>query len=183
MYGKCGCLVDAYKVLNSMLVRDVVSRNSMVVVYAQNGRFDDALQVCRDMQISGVKPDSGTMASLLPAVTNTSVENVMVVNEMFVNHKESLVSWNVMIAVYVNNSMPAKAIDVYLEMESSGMKPDAITLASVLPACGDLAAIVVGRRIHEYVEQKGLRPNLLLENALIDMYAKCGTIEDARKVF
>ncbi|WOG88215.1 hypothetical protein DCAR_0207449 [Daucus carota subsp. sativus] len=183
MYGKCGCLVDAYKVLNSMPVRDVVSWNSMVVGYAQNGRFDDALEVCRDMQISGVKPDSGTMASLLPAVTNTSIENVMVVNDMFVNHKESLVSWNVMIAVYVNNSMPTKAIDIYLQMEFSKMEPDAITLASVLPACGDLAAILIGRRIHEYVEQKGLRPNLLLENALIDMYAKCGTIEEARKVF
>ncbi|KAL1828251.1 hypothetical protein ACET3Z_006663 [Daucus carota] len=82
------------------------------------------------MQISGVKPDSGTMASLLPAVTNTSIENVMVVNDMFVNHKESLVSWNVMIAVYVNNSMPTKAIDIYLQMEFSKMEPDAITLAS-----------------------------------------------------
>lgn len=183
MYGKCGCLVDAYKVLNSMPVRDVVSWNSMVVGYAQNGRFDDALEVCRVMQTSGVKPDAGTMASLLPAVTNTSVQNVMVVNDMFVKYKESLVSWNVMIAVYVNNSMPAKAIDIYLQMESSGMEPDAITFASILPACGDLAAIVTGKRIHEHVEQKGLRPNLLLESALIDMYAKCGTIEDARKVF
>lgn len=76
----------------------------MVARYAQNGRFDDALEVCRDMQTFGVEPDSGTMASILPAVTNTSRNNVKAVNDMFINHaNESLVSWNVMIAVYVNS--------------------------------------------------------------------------------
>ena len=37
--------------------------------------------------------------------------------------------------------------------------------------------------MHEYVEMKKLRPNLLLENSLVDMYAKCGSLQDAREVF
>lgn len=94
------------------------------------------------------------------------------------NHtNESSVSWNVMIAVYVNNSMPAK---LYLRMETCRMKPDAITFSSVLPASGDLAALLVGKQNNRSMNML----NLSLENALIDMYAKCESVGAARrKVF
>ncbi|KAK0596165.1 hypothetical protein LWI29_013312 [Acer saccharum] len=184
MYGKCGCLVEARRVLDEMPNRDVVSWNSMVAGYAQSGRFDDALEVCREMESLRLKPDTGTMASLLPAVTNTSSENVSYVKEMFSKlDKKNLVSWNVMIAVYVNSSMPAEAVDLYSQMDVQGIEPDAISFSIVLPACGDLSALLLGRQIHKYVERKKLRPNLLLENALIDMYAKCGSLAEARAVF
>ncbi|KAI9186298.1 hypothetical protein LWI28_016016 [Acer negundo] len=184
MYGKCGCLVVARRVLDEMPSRDVVSWNSMVAGYAQSGRFDDALEVCREMELLRLKPDSGTMASLLPAVTNTSFENVLYIKEMFSNlAKKNLVSWNVMIAVYVNSSMPVEAVDLYSQMDMHGIEPDAISVASVLPACGDISALLLGRQIHQYIERKKLRPNLLLENALIDMYAKCGSLAEARAVF
>ena len=184
MYGKCSCLLEARHVLDEVPSRDVVSWNSMVAGYAQNMRFDDALELCHEMEALKQKPDAGTMASLMPAVTNTSSDNVLYVSNIFVNlEKKSLVSWNVMITVYMKNSMPSNAVDLYLQMEKGGVEPDAITCASVLPACGDLSALLLGRRIHEYVERKKLCPNLLLENALIDMYARCGCLDDARKVF
>ncbi|XP_016503957.1 putative pentatricopeptide repeat-containing protein At3g49142 [Nicotiana tabacum] len=184
MYGKCGCLVEARQVLNGMPKRDVVSWNSMVVGYAQNGMFDDALEVCKEMNLLGHKPNAGTMASLLPAVSNTSIENVSFVKDIFLNiDKKDSVPWNVMIAVYVKNSMPNEAVELYLQMETCGIEPDAITFASILPACGDLSAASLGRRIHESVERKGLRPNLSLENSLVDMYARCGCLTEARKMF
>ncbi|GAB4858395.1 Putative pentatricopeptide repeat-containing protein At3g49142 [Ancistrocladus abbreviatus] len=184
MYGKCGYLVEARRVLDEMPNKDVVSWNSMVAGYAQSGQFDDALKVCREMELLKLKPDAGTMASLLPAVADTSQENVAFVREIFMKlAKKSLVSWNVMIAVYVNNSMPAEAVNLYSKMEASKMEPDAVTIASILPACGDLSALSVGRQIHKFVEKKSLRPNLSLENALLDMYAKCGCLREAREVF
>ncbi|XP_049394022.1 putative pentatricopeptide repeat-containing protein At3g49142 [Solanum stenotomum] len=184
MYGKCGCLVEARQVLNEMPKRDVVSWNSMVVGYAQNGRFDDTLEVCKEMNVLGYKPNAGTMASLLPAVSNTSIENVLFVKDIFMSlDKKDLVPWNVMIAVYVKNYMPNEAVELYLQMETCGIEPDAITFASILPACGDLSAVSLGRRIHEFIETKGLHPNLSLENALVDMYARCGCLTEARKIF
>lgn len=184
LYGKCGYFNEARRVLDEMPKRDVVSWNSLVAGYTQNDRFDDALGVCREMELEFVKPNESTMASLLPAVTNTTAENVSFVKELFEKlDKDSVVPWNVMIAMYVNNSMYVPAVELYSEMEAHGIEPDAVTVASVLPACGDLSALLLGRRIHEYVERKRLRPNLSLENALIDMYAKCGCLDDARKVF
>ncbi|KAJ8442071.1 hypothetical protein Cgig2_007909 [Carnegiea gigantea] len=184
MYGKCGCLVEARKVLDGMSVRDIVSWNSMVAGYAQQGNFDDALKICREMESMKLRPDAGTMASLLPAVTNTSSENVLFVKGMFEKVADnSLVPRNVMIAVYVNNSMAAEAIDLYSQMIANDMDPDGVTITSILPACGDLSALSLGREIHKYVESKSFLPNLSVENALIDMYAKCGCLEEARGVF
>lgn len=184
MYGKCGCLREARKVLDQMPERDVVSWNSMVAGYAQSGQFHDALEICREMDSLKLNHDAGTMASLLPAVSSTSPENVQYIHKMFEKMaRKSLVSWNVMIAIYVNNSMPNEAVNIFLQMEGCGMKPDAVTIASLLPACGDLSALFLGRRLHEYIEKGNLRPNLLLENALLDMYAKCGCLEEARDVF
>ncbi|KAK1411744.1 hypothetical protein QVD17_32443 [Tagetes erecta] len=183
MYGKCNRLLDARQVFDEMLYRDVVSYNSLVAAYAQNQLFRDALEVCRTMmQSCSVKPNAGTMASLSPAVTSS--DNLKLMMDMFISYgQDSLVSWNVMIAAYVNNSMPADAVNLYLQMESYRIDPDSVTIASVLPACGDLSALSLGRKIHEYVKRKRLVPNLTLENALIDMYAKCGSLNDARKVF
>ncbi|GLT76925.1 hypothetical protein SLA2020_485580 [Shorea laevis] len=184
MYGKSSYSVEARQVIEEMPRRDVISWNSLVAGYAQNGLFGDALEVCRELELSGLKPDAGTMASLSLAVTNISLDNVLYVKEMFLRlAKKSLVSWNVMIAVYVKNSMSAEAIDLYSQMEAQGMEPDSITIATILPACGDLSSILLGRQIHEYVKKKKLCPNLSLENALIDMYAKCGCLNEARAVF
>ncbi|CAI0449796.1 unnamed protein product [Linum tenue] len=185
LYGKCRRLKDARQVLDEMPERDVVTWNSLVAGYAQSGRFDEALGCCREMEAAKMKPDSSTMASLSPAVTNTSQDNVSYVKDMFTKmaNNKSLVPWNVMISVYVNNSMPNEAVDLFSQMEVQGLEPDAVTISTVLPACGDVSAASLGRKIHDYVVRKALRPNLLLENALIDMYAKCGCLIEGRKVF
>ncbi|CAH1442308.1 unnamed protein product [Lactuca virosa] len=186
MYGKCNQLLEGRQVFDEMPSRDIVSWNAMVAAYAQNRMFEDALEICKTMmQCSTSKPNAGTMASLSPALTtSTSSTNVMFMKEMFMNHaRESLISWNVMIAVYVNNSMPKDAVNLYQQMENYGIDPDSITVASILPACGDLSALLLGRKIHSYVKTKRLLPNLIVENALIDMYAKCGSLNEARKVF
>ncbi|EPS73682.1 hypothetical protein M569_01069, partial [Genlisea aurea] len=184
MYGKFGDFAGASWVLDEMPYKDVISWNSLIAGYSQNARFEEALKVCERMEFLSLRPDSATMASLLPAVTNTSMENIVLVEKIFSNmSKKELAAWNVMISVYSKNSMSSEAVRIYSEMVASGVEPDVMTIASILPACGDLSAASLGKRIHEYVDVKGFTQNLSVGNALVDMYAKCGCLKEARDVF
>ncbi|MQL96016.1 hypothetical protein Taro_028686 [Colocasia esculenta] len=185
MYSRCGVLSEAERVFKGMPYRDAVSWNSMVAAYAQKGEPDRALQICKQMAVSGgVRPNAATLASILPAMTSITSDDASLVRKLFDDMpRKGLISWNAMIAIYAYNSKVTDAVELYNQMVSEGVEPDAITFVSVLPACGDLSALALGSQIHDYVKKKKMCPNLFLENALVDMYAKCGSLQDAREVF
>lgn len=69
-------------------------------------------------------------------------------------------------------------------MEETRVSPDAVTLSTVLSACGAVGALELGKRIETYaLETVGLQHNVYVATGLVDMYGKCGSIEDALRVF
>ncbi|KAL0738728.1 hypothetical protein Bca4012_014938 [Brassica carinata] len=97
--------------------------------------------------------------------------------------KDVAESWNVMISGYVGAGNWFKAIEVYDQMLSVGVKPDAVTFTSVLPACSQLALLEKGKRIHLSINESGLETDELLMGALLDMYSKCGDVKEASRIF
>jgi pentatricopeptide repeat protein len=97
--------------------------------------------------------------------------------------KRDAVSWTVMIAGCAQNGVGYEALRLFKQMQLAGVKPIAKTFANVLPACANLAALEQGIEIHEEIIKSGFNSDILVMNALIDMYAKCGSIEKAREVF
>ncbi|XP_057862105.2 pentatricopeptide repeat-containing protein At1g08070, chloroplastic [Cryptomeria japonica] len=97
--------------------------------------------------------------------------------------EKNAVSWNVMIAGYAQNGHGSDALKLFHEMQRAGIKPNSITMVSILPACAHMATLQQGIEIHNYIIQNGYSSNSLVGSALIDMYAKCGDIKDARRVF
>ncbi|XWS68833.1 hypothetical protein CRYUN_Cryun04dG0126900 [Craigia yunnanensis] len=94
------------------------------------------------------------------------------------------VSWNSLITCYEQNGPASAALEVFLRMMDCGIEPDELTFASVVSACASLSAIKEGRQIHaRVVKCNKLRDDLVLCNALVDMYAKCSRINEARCVF
>lgn len=65
----------------------------------------------------------------------------------------------------------------------SHSKPDSITMVGVLPACSHLGALQQGKSFHDYIIRSGFESDVSVATALIDMYAKCGSIQIARKLF
>ncbi|KAK9742652.1 hypothetical protein RND81_03G188600 [Saponaria officinalis] len=61
--------------------------------------------------------------------------------------------------------------------------PSAVSLVNVLPCCGSLGSVQWGRQVHGFAMRNGLFDDVYVGNALVDMYAKCGIIEVASKVF
>ncbi|KAK9142189.1 hypothetical protein Syun_011589 [Stephania yunnanensis] len=97
--------------------------------------------------------------------------------------ERNLVSWNAMIAAYEQNDMGREAIKLFRRIMSEKVEFDYITLVSVISACAGLGALNTGRWVHEIVARKGVEMNVSIANSLIDMYAKCGSIDLAKNVF
>uniref|UniRef100_A0A1D1YDM0 Pentatricopeptide repeat-containing protein At2g29760, chloroplastic n=1 Tax=Anthurium amnicola TaxID=1678845 RepID=A0A1D1YDM0_9ARAE len=100
----------------------------------------------------------------------------------------SVVTWNAMISGYAQNGHPIHALDLFHQMlASSNPKPNHVTVVSVLSACAEVGDLELGRWAHRYMEVKGcrgvLRTNTILATAIIDMYSKCGSLEEAKCVF
>eukprot|EP01018_Ginkgo_biloba_P031203 Gb_23798 [translate_table: standard] len=97
--------------------------------------------------------------------------------------KRNVVSWSTMIAGYVQNGHPNEALTLFNQMQQTEMKPNSFTMVSVLSACAHLEALQEGKWIHNYMVKRGLDSHVFVRNSLMDMYAKCGSIEIARNLF
>ncbi|KAJ7968737.1 Pentatricopeptide repeat-containing protein [Quillaja saponaria] len=95
---------------------------------------------------------------------------------------KDVVSWNTMIGGYSKNCLPNEALSLFSEMQWK-LKPDRVTTACILPACGSLAALERGREIHGHALRNGYSSDLYVTNALVDMYVKCGVLVLAQILF
>ncbi|XP_059069530.1 pentatricopeptide repeat-containing protein At4g13650-like [Cryptomeria japonica] len=217
MYAKCGKLNKARELFDRMPQRDVISWIAMIVGYAQNGFVEKALETYKQMQWAGVKPNSATFVSILPAfakvgaleqgmdihqsiieggflsdiiVGNTLVDmyakcgSIDKARELFDRlPRRDVISWNAMIAGYVQNGFIEKALETFKQMQLAGVKPNSTTFASILTACAKMGALEQGMGIHHSIEDREVLSDIVVATALVDMYAKCGSIDKARELF
>lgn len=111
----------------------------------------------------------------------------------------TVVSWTTMISGYAQMAKGKEALDLYERMLREGVAPNDRTFVAALKACGILASTeeaiqghdIAGkeqclervRRIHAQVGKKGSEVTSFVSNTLVDVYAKCGSLADARQVF
>ncbi|KAF9596108.1 hypothetical protein IFM89_007161 [Coptis chinensis] len=97
----------------------------------------------------------------------------------------NIVSWSAMISCYAKNERPFEALELFWEMMSGGLDvvPNSVTMVSVLQACAALSALGQGKLIHCYVLRRGFDSILPVVNSLMNMYAKCGSLEIGRQIF
>ncbi|KAK1425961.1 hypothetical protein QVD17_14628 [Tagetes erecta] len=93
------------------------------------------------------------------------------------------VSWSAMIGGYTRMGISTSAVDLFREMQIAGVPPDEVTMVSVLSACSDLGALELGRWIETYIQRQNITKSMELCNALIDMFAKCGDVDKALRLF
>ncbi|XP_011624817.1 pentatricopeptide repeat-containing protein At2g39620 [Amborella trichopoda] len=96
---------------------------------------------------------------------------------------KDVVTWNAMVNGYAQMGHAHKAMETFRHMQSVGLKLDSSTLVGLLPSCALLKAINNGNCIHGHAIKLGFESDLHVMNATIDMYAKCGCIGHAEKLF
>lgn len=95
------------------------------------------------------------------------------------------VSWTAMISGYAQHNRFSETLELFQEMQIAGeTRPDEVIMVSVLSACTHLAALDQGKWIHAYIDKNNLKiTNVRLGTTLIDMYMKCGCVDEALNVF
>ncbi|KAI8571372.1 hypothetical protein RHMOL_Rhmol01G0114700 [Rhododendron molle] len=104
--------------------------------------------------------------------------------------EKDIFSWNSILCVHEQCGDHRGTLGLLDSMLRAGVKPDLVTVTTILPACAHLAALMHGREIHSYMIINGLEKDddgsfddVYVKNAVMDMYAKCGSMREAHLVF
>jgi pentatricopeptide repeat protein len=94
-----------------------------------------------------------------------------------------VVLWNTLVSSYCHCSLFRESVGLFLEMACCGVSPDRTTFAVLLKACGGLEDLALGVQIHALAVKTGLEVDVRSGSALVDMYGKCRSLEDALHFF
>ncbi|XP_057981129.1 pentatricopeptide repeat-containing protein At4g33990-like [Malania oleifera] len=96
---------------------------------------------------------------------------------------ENIASWNSMIFGYIECGYYNEALGLFNVIQSSNLKPDEITFLGSILACRNSGQLQQGIHVHSFIENSNHHGSTILCNALVDMYAKCGSMSRAKALF
>lgn len=155
MYGKHGQREDAKALFSEIKIKNLVTWNALISSYAAAGLCDDAFEVFSQLEKLGA-------------------ESII---------KPNVVSWSAVIGGFASNGRGNESLELFRQMQHAGVDPNSVTIATILSVCAELAALRLGREIHGHVIRSLMNKNILVENGLLHMYAKCGCLRDGCSVF
>lgn len=91
--------------------------------------------------------------------------------------------WNAVISAYAQAHCIDKAFELFIHMKVSKVRPNEVTMVGLLSLCTEAGALEMGKWLHTYIEKQGLEVDVILKTALVDMYAKCGDVNGAYRLF
>lgn len=154
LYMGCRLWNDAWKLFDEMRVRDVVTWNSMIIGFLRNGELDNAMDMFTRM-----------------------------------SEKKNVITWNSIITGLVQGGRPKESLQLFHQMQvvsgedGNMVEPDRFTIARVLSACAQLGSIDHGKWVHSYLRRSGLECDVVIGTALVNMYGKCGDVDQAFEIF
>ncbi|KAJ7968975.1 Pentatricopeptide repeat-containing protein [Quillaja saponaria] len=213
MYGKNHGVEDARRLFDELLEPDAICWTSVISAFTRNDLFEEALEFFYVIQRERcLTPDGFTFGTVLTACGNlgslkqgkevhakivtSGLSDVVVDSSLLdmygkcgsVNEsrcvfdrmsKKNSVSWSALLGAYCQKGEFETVINLFREME----EPDLYCFGTVLRACAGLAAVRHGKEVHcQYVRRGGGR-DVITESALVDLYAKCGCIDFAHRLF
>lgn len=157
---------------------DVYLGNTLIDMYGRRGMVDLARRVFDRMN------DRNMVSWNAMIMGYGKARNLVAARELFDDMPQrDVISWTSMITGYSQAGQFAKAVMLFKEMMETKVKPDKITVASVLSACAHIGSLDVGEAVHDYIRKHDVKADIYVGNALIDMYCKCGAVEKALAVF
>ncbi|KAK1627588.1 hypothetical protein QYE76_001903 [Lolium multiflorum] len=173
MYSKHGCLDKARRILEILEAKDVVSWTSMIAGYVQHEFCKEALATFKDVPILNALTN-------LYARCGRSKEALSLFDA--IEHKDNI-TWNGLVSGFAQSGLYEEALKVFIKMYQAGISYNVFTFVSSISASANLADIKQGKQIHARVTKTGHTSETEVANALVSLYGKCGSIEDAKVQF
>ncbi|PRQ52495.1 putative tetratricopeptide-like helical domain, DYW domain-containing protein [Rosa chinensis] len=201
MYGRClGSADDAYRAFCEIKFRNLVSWNSIISVYCQRGDAVFAYKLFSNMQKDGVdfdlQPNEYTFGSLVPACCSLADSGLVLLQQMLsrvskAGFLQDLYVGSALVSGFARVGLVDYARKIFEQMgERNVVSMNGLMVGLVRQKRGEEATQVfmemkdLGREVHAYVIATGLiNSKVAIENGLVNMYAKCGAIDDACSVF
>ncbi|KAF8408825.1 hypothetical protein HHK36_004894 [Tetracentron sinense] len=178
MYSRFGWMVEANKIFDLMDKKDVVSWNSLIAGYVQNDEIEEAYTHFKKMP----KRDVVSWTTMVAGFSNKRRigESIHLFKKM---PEKDDIAWTAVISGFVTNEEYEKAFLWYIQMLRKEIKPNTLTLSSVLSASAGLVSLNQGLQIHAQVLKMYMESDVSIQNSLVSMHAKCGNIGDAYQIF
>ncbi|KAL0382687.1 UNVERIFIED_CONTAM: Pentatricopeptide repeat-containing protein, chloroplastic [Sesamum calycinum] len=218
LYSRCNSIGNSFKVFSGMQERDVVSWNTIICAFVQNGLDDEGLMLVYEMQKLGFAIDGVTITALLSAASNLRNHKIgkethayLIRHGIQFNGMESylidmyaksgliqdaerifngnckgnndLAVWNAMISGSTQNELVEQSLIIFQQMLMENIMPNAVTLASILPACSQLGSIALGKLLHERVFLKSAEKNSVTYTNMILGHGQHGMGKKAIRLF
>ncbi|XP_049358042.1 pentatricopeptide repeat-containing protein At5g44230 [Solanum verrucosum] len=160
--------------------KDLFVHNILIDMYVKCGWLDCGRKVFDEMS----ERDVISWTSLIVAYSKSG--DMAAAAELFERLPvKDLVAWTAMVSGFAQNAKPREALAFFHRMQSEGIETDELTLVGVISACAQLGAAKYANWVCDMAEGYGFGPanHVMVGSALIDMYSKCGNVEEAYKVF
>ncbi|CAK8566036.1 unnamed protein product [Lathyrus sativus] len=165
-------------------VRHVFVRNALIHFYFEGFSTTEYSKRVfeEDTDTDTLCSDVVTWNSMLAGLVRRG--EVGVAEKMFdeMPHRD-VISWSTMIMGYVQNGDLEDGLECFRLMREKGIRPNEAILVTVLSASAQMGLLGCGRFIHSTIESLRFRITVPIGTALVDMYAKCGCIEESRALF
>ncbi|CAM6129666.1 unnamed protein product [Calypogeia fissa] len=149
---------------------------------ASAGALDEGRRVHQQLSERGFQSDPFVGSSLVDMYAKCgSIKDAWnVFNKM---PEKRVVTWNTLIWGHVKCGKGNKALELFQQMQEEGLKPNPVTFVGALNACASVLELEEGKSLHQQIIQEGFESDVIVGNSLVDMYSKCGALEDALIVF
>ncbi|KAL5718049.1 non-specific serine/threonine protein kinase [Ranunculus cassubicifolius] len=157
---------------------DVYLGNTLIDLYGRRGSVESARNIFDVMRKRNIVSWNTMIMSYAKA------GKLVAARELFDKMPvKDVISWTSMITGYSHCNKFSDALKLFREMMKDRVKPDKITITTVISACAHLGTLDVGQAVHEYMYFHDIKADIHVGNSLIDMYFKCGSAEKALNVF
>ncbi|KAF7130052.1 hypothetical protein RHSIM_Rhsim10G0083400 [Rhododendron simsii] len=186
-----GSLDDACQLFAQMPNSNAVAWNVMISGHAKRGYEWEAIKLFQNMRNATVHTQATKQGFDSNVYVGHSLINMYAKCQKMEDAKrvfglfdeKNVVLWNAMLGGYLQNGYASEVMELFFSTRVLGFHPDEFTYTSILSACGCLENLGMGQQLHSYIIKNKLEDNLFVGNALVDMYAKSGALDYARRKF